>query len=269
MIPKPIGTPPPGPKDGPRPKDGPGPTDQEPRTTGPLSKSPHRIAAMFDAIAAKYDLLNHVLSAGLDRGWRRRAIRSLALTGRERVLDLCTGTGDLALAARRARPPAARVIGVDFSSAMLRIGQRKTAAQRETGRIAFVEGDATRVPIADRAVDAVTMAFGIRNVERPEAACAEMCRALVPGGRLAILEFAMPTAPIVRPLYLWYFRRVLPRIGRLVSRHDAAYGYLPASVGAFASPDEFVKILRQAGFVEIAAIPLTFGIVYLYTARAA
>lgn len=232
-----------------------------------LSKSPDRIAGMFDAIAGKYDFLNHLLSAGIDRRWRRRAIRSLQLTGRERVLDVCTGTADLAIAALDARPGARRVLGVDFAGKMLQLGREKIRARRFESSAMLVRGDATRLPAADESVDAVTIAFGIRNVQKPENACREMHRALAPGGRLAILEFAVPRAPIVRGLYAWYFTRVLPAVGRLVSRHGAAYGYLPASVTAFSSPDEFVKLLRQSGFVEVAANPLTFGIVYLYTAR--
>ena len=231
-----------------------------------VSKSPDRIAGMFDAIAGKYDLLNHLLSAGIDRRWRRRAIRSLALTGKERVLDLCTGTGDLAIAAIQAHPGAARVVGVDFAAAMLAVGGRKVRRQGLAQSIALVRGDATRTPIADRSVNAVTVAFGIRNVESISAACAEIYRVLAPGGRVAILEFAIPTTPMVRAAYLWYFNRVLPGIGRLISRHNAAYQYLPASVGAFASPDEFVKLLRQQRFDGIQRRPLTFGIVYLYTA---
>jgi demethylmenaquinone methyltransferase/2-methoxy-6-polyprenyl-1,4-benzoquinol methylase len=224
---------------------------------------------MFDAIAGQYDFLNHLLSAGIDRRWRRKAIASLGLTGRERVLDLCTGTGDLALAAIDARPGAARVVGVDFAAAMLRIGLEKTRTRGLESRVALVRGDAVSIPAATASVDAVTVAFGIRNVQDTGRACEEMCRILRPGGRLAVLEFAIPTAPGVRGLYLWYFNRVLPRIGRLISKHNAAYGYLPASVGAFASPDEFVKILRQSGLTDIRAVPLTFGIVYLYTARRA
>jgi demethylmenaquinone methyltransferase/2-methoxy-6-polyprenyl-1,4-benzoquinol methylase len=231
-----------------------------------LSRSPDRIAGMFDAIAGRYDLLNHLLSAGIDRRWRKRAIAALELSGRERVLDVCTGTADLAMAARQAPRPAASVVGVDFSEAMLRVGQAKLARARLERSIALVRADATAIPIADASIDAVTMAFGIRNVERPEAACVEIRRVLRPRGRLAVLEFAIPTHAILRIGYLWYFRHVLPRIGRLISRHDAAYGYLPASVGAFATPEEFVTILRQAGFSEIRAVPLTFGIVYLYTA---
>ena len=232
-----------------------------------LSKTPARIAGMFDAIASRYDLLNHLLSAGIDWQWRRRAIQSLALTGTERVVDLCTGTADLAIAARTARPSAARVVGVDFAGAMLRVGQKKLRARRLTDFVTLVRGDATRSPLAEASVQAVTIAFGLRNVDNPAAACAEMSRVLAPGGRLAVLEFAIPATPGVRQAYSWYFRCVLPRIGRLVSRQGAAYEYLPASVAAFASPDEVVKLLRQAGFTDIAASPLSFGIVFLYTAR--
>jgi demethylmenaquinone methyltransferase/2-methoxy-6-polyprenyl-1,4-benzoquinol methylase len=139
-------------------------------------------------------------------------------------------------------------------------------AGQHAGAIALVRGDAMRIPVADQSVDAITIAFGIRNVERPEAACREMHRALRPGGRLALLEFAMPTTPVVRAIYLAYFRQVLPRVGRLVSRHNAAYEYLPASVAAFDTPDAFVKILRQSGFTNIRAVRLTLGIVFLYTA---
>jgi demethylmenaquinone methyltransferase/2-methoxy-6-polyprenyl-1,4-benzoquinol methylase len=231
-----------------------------------ISKSPERIAGMFDAIAGRYDLLNHLLSAGIDRRWRRRAIESLRLTGNERVLDLCTGTADLAIAAARARPAAARVVGVDFAGAMLGVGQRKLVRERLDGRVALVRGDATRIPVADRSVDAVTIAFGIRNVDEVAAACREMRRVLRRGGRLAILEFAVPTVPGLSTLYLGYLHHVLPRIGRAVSRHNAAYGYLPASIGAFSTPAEFVALLQDGGFSSISAKGLTFGSVILYTA---
>ncbi len=234
-----------------------------------LSKSPQRIAGMFDAIASRYDFLNHLLSAGIDVHWRRRAIRSLALTGSERVLDLCTGTADLAITAMRARPAASRVVGVDFAGAMLRVARRKIVRARLADRVALVRGDAASVPVANASVDAITIAFGIRNVERVEAACTEMHRVLRSGGRIAILEFAMPTMPVMGALYRWYLQRVLPVVGRAVSRHDAAYGYLPASIDAFTAPDEFVKILRHAGFADVRAVRLTFGSVVLYTARRA
>jgi demethylmenaquinone methyltransferase/2-methoxy-6-polyprenyl-1,4-benzoquinol methylase len=232
-----------------------------------VSKAPDRIASMFDAIAGRYDLLNHLLSAGIDRRWRKRAVRALSLTGTEQVLDLCTGTGDLAMAAATAPPGAARIVGIDFAGAMLRVGRRKLCAAGLDRRITLVRADATRIPLRDAAMDAVTIGFGIRNVEDVPAACREMHRVLKTNGRLAILEFAVPTTPGLSACYLWYLRHVLPRIGRAISRHDAAYGYLPASIGAFATPDEFVKILRQEGFSGISTVSLTFGSVILYTAR--
>ncbi len=221
---------------------------------------------MFDAIAGRYDFLNHLLSAGIDRRWRRRAIGSLRLTGRECVLDLCTGTGDLAIAAARAQPSAARVVAVDFSAAMVRVGQRKLRTRRLDARVAIVRGDAARIPLGDCSVDAVTIGFGIRNVQDMDLACAELCRVLKPGGRLAILEFAVPTLPVFGAFYGWYVNHALPKIGRAVSRSDSAYAYLPASISAFATPGEFVKILRRAGFSDISPIRLMLGSVILYTA---
>lgn len=222
---------------------------------------------MFDAIAGRYDLLNTVLSAGLDRYWRRRAIRSLRLTGRERLLDVCTGTADVALGASRRKAGAARVVGIDFSGSMLARGVSKVRQAALSNRIQLIRGDAMALPAADASVDAATVAFGIRNVQRAEVACRELWRVLRPGGRLAILEFGVPVVPGVRPLYLWYFNHVLPRIGRAVSRHDAAYTYLPESVGSFQFGEPFARMLREAGFSEVKAGPLSFGIVYLYTAR--
>jgi demethylmenaquinone methyltransferase/2-methoxy-6-polyprenyl-1,4-benzoquinol methylase len=240
---------------------------------------------MFDAIAPRYDLLNHLLSAGIDRRWRATAIRSLGLTGRETLLDVCTGTADVAIQARRGGPSrgprrarlrggvqdppanAARVIGVDFAGAMLAFGRRKVRDAGEDPRITLVRADATMLPVRDGRVDAVTVAFGIRNVERPERACAEMARTMRAGGRLAILEFGVPRIPGLSTLYLWYFKYLLPRVGRLVSGHTAAYSYLPASVGTFPAPAAFMAILEQAGFTDVRADSLTFGIVYLYTAR--
>ena len=237
------------------------------------TKQPDQIAGMFDAIAPRYDLLNRVLSAGIDRRWRKRAIVSLGLTGNEVLLDVCTGTADVALEARagsrNAVGGAVRVVGVDFAGAMLRHGLAKVRRAGEGAGIDLVRGDATRLPVRSGGVDAATVAFGIRNVQRPDVACAEMARALKPGGRLAILEFGVPRIPGIRTLYRWYFTHLLPLVGRAVSGHQAAYSYLPASVGAFPPPAEFMTILRQAGFTDVRAVPLTLGIVYLYTARRA
>ena len=238
-----------------------------PPVVDPLDKAPSRIAGMFDAIAARYDLLNLLLSAGRDRYWRRQAIRSLALTGRERLLDVCTGTADIALGAVRAEPGAARVLGVDFAGTMLQHGHAKIAAAGVAARAQLVRGDATRLPVADHSVDAVTIAFGIRNVQDTGAACRELVRVLKPGGRVAILEFGLPGVPGLKQLYGWYFLRILPRVGRLVSSHGGAYSYLPASVGAFPWGQDFVDVLTAAGLVDATSKPMTLGVVYLYNAR--
>jgi len=228
-------------------------------------KSPARIASMFDAIAPRYDLLNHVLSAGMDRGWRNRAIDALGLTNRARVLDVCTGTGDLALAAVNRH--GASVVGIDFAAEMLRLGLVKVRAASLGNRIQLVRGDAARIPVGDATCDAATIGFGIRNVAEPERALAEIARILKPGGRLAILEFGQPRIPGIRTLYAWYFRYMLPFVGRLISKHQSAYSYLPASVGTFPPPAEFARILAATGFSHVQAVPLTFGIVYLFTAQ--
>lgn len=229
-------------------------------------KTPQRIAGMFDAIAPRYDFLNHFLSAGLDRGWRDRTVDALALPEHARVLDLCTGTADLAIATVT-HIPGASVIGVDFAGEMLRLGRAKIRHAALDRRIRLVRGDAARIPVLDRTCDAATIAFGIRNVAEPERALAEIARVLKPGARLAILEFGQPRIPGIRGLYSWYFRQVLPLIGRLVSKHQSAYSYLPASVGTFPPPSEFAATLAATGFSQVRAVPLTFGIVYLFVAR--
>ena len=220
---------------------------------------------MFDAIAGRYDFLNHFLSAGLDVRWRARAIREVRLAPDARVLDLCTGTADFAIAALQSAP-AARVVGVDFAAAMLRVGLDKLRGRALTRQITLVRGDATRIPVQDGWADAATIGFGIRNVAQPEAALRELARVIKPGGRLAILEFGEPIVPGVRGLYNWYFRSVLPRLGRLVSHHGSAYSYLPASVGTFPRPAAFAATLSSHGFTQVQAVPLSLGVVYLYIA---
>ncbi len=238
----------------------------EPVTGNPApDKAPAKIAGMFDAIAGRYDLLNTVLSGGLDRYWRRAAIASLQLTGNECLLDVCTGTADVAIGA--SRNGAARVVGVDFSAAMLTHGLDKVKKGSLGSCLQLVRGDAMNLPVASQSVHAATIAFGIRNVMQPEAACRELFRALRPGGRIAILEFGTPSSPLFGPVYQWYSKNVLPRIGRAVSRHDAAYTYLPESIGAFAYGDEFLKMLNVAGFSQVEARPMMFGAVYLYTGQ--
>jgi demethylmenaquinone methyltransferase/2-methoxy-6-polyprenyl-1,4-benzoquinol methylase len=235
--------------------------------TTTTSKEPAKIAGMFDAIARHYDTLNHLLSAGLDKRWRARTVEALELSGRERMLDMCTGTADLAIAATTSpRGQAREVVGVDFSAKMLGHGLAKVRAAGLQDRVHLTRGDATRMPLPDAAFDVATVAFGIRNVLDPALACREFHRVLTPGGRLAVLEFGSPNLPGLRAAYLWYFRHVLPRIGRLVSRHGDAYSYLPASVAEFPSGDAFAAILRQAGFASVHHRTFTFGVVYLYLA---
>lgn len=229
-----------------------------------IDKQPARIAGMFDAIAGAYDFLNHLLSAGLDRRWRRRAIEALGLTGCETLLDLCAGTADFGLAALASAPRAARVIGIDFSGGMLRRGFLKVRRRGVSDVLWLVQGDATRLPVRSASVDAVTVAFGLRNVERLDEALAEIHRSLVGGGRLAVLEFAMPQGGPIRPMYLWYFTRVLPAVGRAISGHGSAYAYLPASVHAFRTPSAVTHLLCTHGFSSVTSVRLTAGIVYLY-----
>src|SRR5215510_7128931 len=169
---------------------------------------------------------------------RACAVRDARLSADAHVLDLCTGTADLAIAAVHAAP-GARVLGVDFAGAMLRIGLEKLRARALDGRISLVRGDATSIPVRDGWADAATIGFGIRNVLQPDLALTELSRTIKPGGRLVILEFGEPIVPGIRALYNWYFRAVLPRLGRTVSKHKSAYAYLPASVGAFPSPPAF------------------------------
>jgi demethylmenaquinone methyltransferase / 2-methoxy-6-polyprenyl-1,4-benzoquinol methylase len=229
------------------------------------AKQPVRIAGMFDAIAHRYDLLNRLLSFGLDRRWRARAVAALRLKPTDVLVDVCTGTADVALSALSSPTPPGRAVGVDFSREMLRLGLAKARRQRSR-TLLLAQGDATRLPLPDRSADAATIAFGIRNVQQPDAACRELARVLRPGGRLAVLEFGLPPSPRFRALYLWYARRVLPVIGRVVSRHQSAYAYLPESVGRFPPPEQFGHLLQACGFPHVEVVPLTFGIVYLYVA---
>ena len=231
-----------------------------------VDKTPARIAGMFDAIAPRYDLLNRVLSAGLDRRWRDQAVEALHLSPGATVLDLCTGTADLAVATVR-RVPGSTVLGVDFSREMLRLGLTKIGTLGLSRRIRLVRGDAARIPVQDQSCDGATVAFGIRNVAEPAQALTELARVLRPGGRLAILEFGQPRVPGIRTLYAWYFRYLLPLVGRMVSKHQSAYSYLPASVGTFPPPREFLQMCESSGFTRARAVSLSFGIVYLYIAE--
>jgi demethylmenaquinone methyltransferase/2-methoxy-6-polyprenyl-1,4-benzoquinol methylase len=224
------------------------------------------VQAMFDSIAPRYDLLNHILSGSIDRFWwwrTARRFRSILSQPQARIADICCGTGDMTMALLRRRPPqAAPVLAIDFSHQMLVRGAAKFAKH---GAIA-VEADALHLPIADSTLQLLTTAFGFRNLANYEAGLREFYRALAPGGELGILDFSEPGGILGR-LYAFYFRRVLPQIGRLLSGASSAYIYLPASVGRFPAPPEMLRKLEQVGFRDVGWTPYTFGIAGLYTAR--
>jgi len=221
---------------------------------------------MFSAIAPRYDLLNRLLSGGRDRAWRREAVAATALPREGRLLDVCTGTADMALEAAR-QFPTARIIGVDFSRPMIALGEAKVACARLADRIQLQVAPAEALPFADESFDAATVAFGLRNLPDRHRGLREMCRALRPGGRAVVLEFTTPPGRLFREVYLWYFHRLLPWIGRLVSGHPSAYSYLPASVADFPSPDGFAAWMREAGFSEVSYRLMTGGIVAIHVGR--
>lgn len=218
---------------------------------------------MFDNIAPTYDRLNHLLSFDIDRLWRRRTVRRAAEKSPERILDLATGTADLAIAMAR-KMPAARITGVDLSSEMLAIGRAKVHAAGLSERIDLHEGDAEKLPFADSCFDVVTIGFGIRNFSDIGAGLREACRVLRPGGRLIVLEFSTPRGKIFGPVYRFYFHKILPLIGRLVSKDSSAYSYLPDSVDHFPDYLLFLRMMREAGFGTCTPTRLMRGIAYIY-----
>jgi demethylmenaquinone methyltransferase / 2-methoxy-6-polyprenyl-1,4-benzoquinol methylase len=219
---------------------------------------------MFSAIAPRYDLLNHLLSLNIDKAWRRRAVSRLAPAlepAGSRCLDLCCGTGDLALeVASRIQCP---VTGSDFSHSMLQLFQQKQL-QNSVATIPILEADALSLPIPDRCFNGITIAFGLRNLENLETGLKEMCRVLKPGGRLVILEFTRPTNPLFSLLFQFYFFRILPWIGQAISRHGHAYTYLPHSVKVFPNQQALAQLMRQSGFENVQFENLTGGIAALH-----
>jgi len=220
---------------------------------------------MFDRIAPRYDLLNHLLSGGIDVRWRRACVEFLALPPGGRVLDLCTGTAELLIEALR-RDAQGQGVGVDLSPEMLVRGAAKLRQRRLDGRTVLLGGDVTALPLAGGALDGALVAFGIRNVAEPLAGLREAHRVLRAGGALVVLEFALPRG-VMGSLYRFYFRSVLPRLGGLISGDRGAYAYLPASVERFARPEELAALLRQAGFDDVRSRRLTGGIAWLHRGR--
>lgn len=235
-------------------------------TTPALDKSGGAIRDMFAGVAPRYDLLNHLLSGALDVVWRRRAARALDLGAGARVLDLCAGTGDQAVAVGKG---GAEVAAADFCLPMMALARGKFArlARRGRGRARPLVADALALPFGAGRFQGATVSFGLRNVADLGAALREIRRALAPGGRLVVLEFALPEGRVARALYLFYFRHVLPRIGKLVSPRGSAYSYLPASVVEFPQRAGFVAEMAAAGLVDGGWRNLSMGTVCLYTAR--
>ena len=224
------------------------------------------IASMFDRISPKYDALNHLLSLNIDKVWRRKTAKWVAKAQPESILDLTTGTADLAIALAKHNPQA-YISGVDFSEKMLEIGKAKIQKQHLDNQIELIQGDAADLPFENNTFDAVTVAFGVRNFENLDKGLSEICRVLKPNGLVFILEFSMPERFPVRQVYNLYFKHILPKIGKWVSKDGGAYAYLPQSVERFPKPDAFCKTLSSFGLENCKAKSLTFGIATLYSAE--
>ena len=219
---------------------------------------------MFGEIAGRYDLMNHLLSLGIDHYWRWRTVRSVPPVAGGKVLDLCTGTGDLALTYHRAAKGKSQIIGADFCHEMLAIGREKGKHANAKG-ITFLEADAQRIPLASDQFQVVSVAFGLRNVTETDVGLREMVRVCAPGGRVAVLEFSTPRWQPFKAIYGWYFRHILPRIGQLLARNQqSAYNYLPESVGQFPQGDELAERMREAGLTDVWYRGLTLGVATLY-----
>ncbi|MBN8696296.1 MAG: bifunctional demethylmenaquinone methyltransferase/2-methoxy-6-polyprenyl-1,4-benzoquinol methylase UbiE [Bacteroidetes bacterium] len=222
-----------------------------------------QVATMFNNIAPKYDFLNQLLSLGIHKGWRKKAIQLLASKKPKKILDIATGTGDFAIEAMKLQPE--KVVGVDISEGMLKLGVEKIHKLQLEKHIELKLGDSENLPFDDNSFDAITVGFGVRNFEHLEKGIAEIYRVLNPGGTLAVLEFSKPKKFPIKQVYNFYFRYVTPTVGKIFSKDASAYTYLPESVNAFPDGEDFLNVLKKAGFKECKAMPLTFGIASIYT----
>ena len=223
-----------------------------------------QVAKMFNNISHRYDFLNHLLSLGIDKVWRKKAIRFLKPLNPQTLLDVATGTGDFAIQALALHPQ--KIIGIDISEGMLAMGRRKIKNLALTHKIELCSGDSENLQFENNKFDAVTVGFGVRNFENLEKGLSEILRVMRPGGMLVVLEFSRPRTFPMRQVYNFYFKNILPGLGRLISSDKSAYTYLPESVEAFPDGKDFENILRKVGFKETACKPLTFGISSIYTA---
>ncbi len=223
-----------------------------------------QVEKMFDSIAFRYDFLNHFLSLGIDKVWRRKTVEQIAPNHPKTILDVATGTGDLAIACLKLNPDAIK--GIDLSAGMLQKGREKIEKKKLSGKIKLMKGDSEKMPFSDKTFDALTCGFGVRNFENLEKGLSEFYRVLKPGGIAAVLEFSKPTVFPVKQMYYFYFKQILPLTGKIFSKSDSAYSYLPESVAAFPEGKDFTKKLDGAGFIQTSYNRLTFGIATLYTA---
>ncbi len=235
--------------------------------TATVDKSGERVRRMFAEIAPRYDLLNHVLSLNIDRYWRWKTLKLLKLQSGIPFLDVCTGTGDLAIAASRSLRAETEVVGSDFCAEMLDFARKKQSKLAEPRpNLRFVEADTMELPFADGFFQAVSVAFGLRNVADTKAGLEEMKRVCRDGGTVAILEFSKPNLIGLKQLYEFYFKSVLPRVGNSVAKNSSeAYQYLPQSVSEFPSGEQLATVLREVGLKNVQWRPMTFGVVTLYT----
>jgi len=232
---------------------------------GNNSSKAHQVEAMFDDIARHYDFLNHFLSLGTDRLWRRRAIKIIGRNIKpDQILDVATGTGDLAIAALRLNP--AKVTGIDISEKMLELGRKKISDRGLDSKIELLKGDSEAIPFNDETFDAAMCAFGVRNFSSPLKGLTEIFRVMRHGGMIMVLEFSKPSYFPVKQLYFFYFKRILPLMGRVISGDAKAYTYLPESVMAFPEGDRFTEILSEAGFSGCEFKRLSGGIATIYYA---
>lgn len=223
-----------------------------------------QVAKMFNSISGRYDFLNHFLSLGIDIRWRKKAIKFLQPFAPKTILDVATGTGDFAFEALKLNPD--KVIGVDISEGMLDVGKKKVIAAGMSDKIELTYGDSENLPFANNSFDAVIVAFGVRNFENLDKGLSEIQRVIKPGGHIVVLEFSKPNVFPWKQLYNFYFRYILPVIGRVVSKDNSAYTYLPESVAAFPDGERFLNHLNKAGFSHAACKPLTLSVSSLYTA---
>jgi demethylmenaquinone methyltransferase/2-methoxy-6-polyprenyl-1,4-benzoquinol methylase len=240
-------------------------------TAATIDKSSSRVRRMFGEIAPRYDLLNHLLSMNVDRYWRWRTVRKVKPVGNGGpILDVCTGTGDLAIAFDKAAHGKLPIVAADFCPEMLELGEAKSRRRGSDHRIDFVEGDTENLPLPDNEFQIVSVAFGLRNVADTDRGLAEMTRCCKPGGKVAVLEFTTPRYQPMKGLYGWYFRNVLPRIGQVLMRNNsAAYEYLPESVGEFLQYELLTQRMEAAGLKNVRFYPMTFGIATLYVGEKA